>query len=183
MVDVIVHASNSIAKDIQVCYCQEASILYFGITQTRGSKICPGGGSRCRSVVNLCTQIPICISKRHATLPNYCGYSIHCCKHACTYVTMQLHTIITLIRLVSNCLERPCVLTCLEAAQDKSRRVAQDTGLSIYGERRRYFVGRQHMTSFFSNSRGGQMPPLPPPADAHETNSWVCDKYVESTSR
>ena len=42
---------------------------------------------------------------------------------------MQLHTIITWIHLVSNCLERLCVLTCLEAAQDKSRRLVQDTGL------------------------------------------------------
>ena len=42
---------------------------------------------------------------------------------------MQLHTIITLIHLVSSCLERLCVLTCLEAAQDKSRCVVQDTGL------------------------------------------------------
>ena len=40
-------------------------------------------------------------------------------RHVRTYVAMQLHTIITLIHLVSNCLERPCVLT-LEAAQDKT---------------------------------------------------------------
>ena len=87
--------------------------------------MCPDKDCWCRSVVKMYTQTPICISKWHVWL------LVVDTAFIAANIAMQLHTIITLVRLISNCLERLRVLTCLEAAQDKSRRVVQDTGLLL----------------------------------------------------